>query len=152
MRKLFFIFLLLSAQFMAQASEPSQIIQSEWQESRELVSTLKADGDVGGYMLYKDYSDMKLLWRTNDQQDENEVIRFFRLRASGTVFSVTYHKSDVIIPGRTVIRRFIGTEPTGWVNHTVDFHSGEYLGQQGFAPNLTREEENILHDWAIENF
>lgn len=152
MRKLFFILLLLSSQLMAQTSDPSQTIHSEWQEFRQLVTTVKADGDIGGYMLYKDYPGIKLLWRTNDQQNENEVIRFFRLRASGKVFSVTYHKSHTIIPGRTVLRRFIGTEPTGWINHTIDFYSGEYLGQQGSTPNLTQEEEYLLEEWGIENF
>lgn len=152
MRKLFLIFLLLSTQLLAANSRPSHIIQSEWQEFRQLVTTLEADGDIGGYMLYKAYPEMKLLWRTSDEENDNEVIRFFRLRDSGTPFSVTYHKSHSIIPGRVVLRRFIGTEPTGWINHTVDLNSGEYLGQEGFAPKLTDEEKNLLSDWGIEHF
>lgn len=124
----------------------------EWSNFRTLVDTLEADGDVGGYMDFKKYGEMTLLWRTSDNTNDNEVIRFFRTRPGHQSFAVTYHKSHIIVPGKVVLRRFIGPEPTGWINHTIDFETGEYLGRQGFTPSLTKAEKKLLKDWDITEF
>lgn len=128
----------------------SQTLMKEWTTFRTQVNEITPDGDVGGYMLYREYGDMTLLWRTFEGEEENEVIRFFMQRKDGVVFAVTYHKSDIIVPGRIVLRRFVGTEPVGWINHTIDFNSLEYLGSQGFKPEITSQEKAMMKKWGIE--
>lgn len=131
------------------ANNISETLMKEWNTFRALVETLEADGDVGGYMDYKEYGETTLLWRISDDAQDNEVIRFFRTRPGQQSFAVTYHKSHHIVPGTVVLRRFIGPEPSGWINHTIDFVTGDYFGQQGYTPLLTREEKELLEDWDI---
>lgn len=129
----------------------SKTIQKEWTIFRAQVDLIEPEGDIGGYMLYRDYADMTLLWRTSTDANDNEVIRFFMRRANGEIFAVTYHKSDVIVPGTVVLRRFVGTEPTGWINHTIDLTTGEYLGSQGQKPTLTSAEKKMMKQWGIKD-
>lgn len=142
--------LVLSFVGQAQASSSySQTILAEWARFRSMVANLDAEGEVGGYMKFVRYDNMTLLWRTSADKTENEVIRFFQKRPSGDVFAVTYHKSKDIVPGATVIRRFVGTEPSGWINHTVDYFTGDYLGSQGGKPYLMPAERQLMSDWKI---
>ena len=154
MKKLLSILLLLLA-LTTQAFGNDQISESlikEWKALKTKTSQISADGELGGYMFYKEYGNLTLLWRTSEDMTENEVIRLFLEKKSGENFVITYHKSDIIAPGRTVLRRFVGGEPTGWINHTIDFVTGSYLGSQGQAPSLTTEEKKLMKDWSIENF
>lgn len=148
MKKIILVFIILIGQAFANENI-SQTLMKEWSQFRNMVDKVEAEGDVGGYMLYRDYQDMTLLWRTSSNSNENEVIRFFMLRTDGMVFAVTYHKSNIIMPGTTVLRRFVGTEPTGWINHTVDFSTGEYLGSQGQEPTITATEKKMMKEWGI---
>lgn len=151
MKKIILIFSLLVGQAFASHKDEgiSQTLMKEWNKFRAQVEKIEPQGDIGGYMLYRDYQDMTLLWKTSDNKNENEVIRFFMLRPTGEVFAITYHKSDIIHPGKTVLRRFVGTEPTGWINHTIDFNTGDYLGPQGQEPELTAAEKKLMKDWGI---
>lgn len=133
-------------------NEISETLMSEWKTFRAKVDQIEPHGDIGGYMLYRDYADMTLLWRTSTEDRDNEVIRFFMQRSNGTIFAITYHKSDIIAPGRVVLRRFVGGEPTGWINHTIDFSSGEYLGSQGQKPELQAGEKKMMKEWGIRFF
>lgn len=148
---LVFVFVFTSCQIFA-SEKISQTLMNEWTHFRTMVDTIKPEGDIGGYMLYRDYADMTLLWRTSSETGENEVIRFFMQRSNGLVFAVTYHKSDIINPGRTVLRRFVGNEPTGWINHTIDFVTGEYLGTQGQEATLSVAEKKMMKEWNIKSF
>jgi len=155
MKKFIFLFAIVLSQVFTplySQDQKAETLKSEWNRFRNEVETINPDGDIGGYMLYRDYQDMTLLWRTSFDPNENEVIRFFMKRDDGTVFAVTYHKSDIIIPGRQVLRRFVGTEPTGWINHTIDFETNEYLGTQGQRPQLTSSEKSMMKKWGIKNF
>lgn len=147
-----FTFLIAMAGHVFANDSISQALMKEWNYFRALVEKTEPQGDVGGYMLYRDYQDMTLLWRTSSDSSENEVIRFFMPRPDGAVFAVTYHKSDIINPGRTVLRRFVGTEPTGWINHTIDYFTGAYIGSQGQAPKLLASEKIMMKEWGISNF
>lgn len=151
MKKLLFALVLLSTQAFGQNAETiSKTLQSEWSEFRSHVETLEADGDIGGYMEYKEFGEMTLLWRISDEPSDNEVIRFYMDRPGIKSFAVTYHKSHQIVEGKTVLRRFVGTEPTGWINHTIDFVTGDYLGQQGYFPyGLKDEELDMMKEWNI---
>lgn len=154
MKKIILAFLVLST-ILGQAfanDTISQTLMKEWTTFRAKVDTIEPRGDIGGYMLYRDYQDMTLLWRTSNDTADNEVIRFFMERSNGENFVVTYHKSDVIVPGKIVLRRFVGTEPTGWINHTIDFNTGEYLGSQGQAPAIMTAEKKMMKEWGIRNF
>lgn len=128
----------------------SKTLMNEWKTFRNKVDTIEPQGDIGGYMLYRDYQDMTLLWRTSTEIGDNEVIRFFMERPDGGIFAVTYHKSDIIAPGRVVLRRFVGTEPTGWINHTIDFNTGEYLGSQGQKTSILSNEKKMMKEWGIK--
>jgi hypothetical protein len=151
MKKLLFALVLLSSQAFAQNVEAiSKSLRIEWSEFRMMVETLEADGDIGGYMEFKEFGEMTLLWRTSDNPSDNEVIRFYMDRPGIKSFAVTYHRSHHIVDGKTVIRRFVGTEPAGWINHTIDFVTGEYLGHQGYFPyDLKESELNMMRDWGI---
>lgn len=151
MKKIILVFTLLIGQVFANDTI-SQVLMKEWTHFRAMVDKIEPQGDIGGYMLYRDYQDMTLLWRTSSDSTENEVIRFFMLRPDGMVFAVTYHKSDIIKPGTTVLRRFVGTEPTGWINHTIDYNSGEYLGSQGQESAITTSEKKMMKEWGIGTF
>lgn len=151
MKKIILVLTLLVGQVFANDTIP-QALMKEWTRFHNMVNEIEPHGDIGGYMLYRDYQDMTLLWRTSSDSKENEVIRFFMQRSNGEIFAVTYHKSDIIKPGRTVLRRFVGTEPTGWINHTIDFVSGEYLGAQGQQPAITSAEKKMMKEWGISNF
>lgn len=154
MKKIVLAFLMLISIFgQAFGNETiSKTLMKEWNTFRAQVDTLTPDGDIGGYMLYREYQDMTLLWRTSSDTNDNEVIRFFMKRDDGAIFAVTYHKSNIIAPGRVVLRRFVGNEPTGWINHTIDFTTGEYLGSQGQATIITAKEKKMMKDWGIRNF
>lgn len=151
MKTFFFITLLLLNQ--ASASETiSKTLMKEWTQFKSLVNELKPDGTIDGYTMYREYGEMTLLWETSEVFKDSERIRFFMLRNDGTPFAITYHKNDYIDPGRVVLRRFIGPEPTGWINHTIDFGTGEYLGSQGNEPELTKEEMKMIKKWGITLF
>lgn len=153
MKRFILICLFLMGNALAQNDQQiSETLKEEWQEYRLMVDSLKADGDVGGYMLFKTYGEMILLWRTSEGTEDNEVIRFYMMRSLGVSFAVTYHKSNLIIPGKVVLRRFIGPEPTGWINHTIDYDSGEYLGSQGTHPEITSREKKMMDEWGITVF
>lgn len=130
----------------------AKTILKEWKTFRSQVDVLEPHGDIGGYMLYRDYQDMTLLWLTSPDANDNEVIRFFMERTNGDIFAVTYHRSHIIVPGRVVLRRFVGREPTGWINHTIDMNTGDYLGSQGQKPELTASEKKMMKEWGIHNF
>lgn len=149
-KSLIFIASLLSFQSLAFADKDvSYILQEEWTRLRAHVEDLKPEGDIGGYMDFKTYGKVTLLWRLSEDGTDNEVIRFYKNRKGDDHFAITYHKSDHIIDGRTVIRRFIGPEPTGWINHTIDYNTGEFLQRQGYFPELSGDEYKLMKEWNI---
>lgn len=127
----------------------SYILTEEWTRLRAHVENLEPEGDIGGYMNFKTYGKVTLLWRLSEDGTDNEVIRFYKNRKGDGHFAITYHKSDDIIDGKTVIRRFIGPEPGGWINHTIDYHTGEYLQRQGYFPELFGDEYKLMKEWNI---
>ncbi|EQC51477.1 hypothetical protein [Bacteriovorax sp. DB6_IX] len=146
------LILLLLIPFISFANaDLAKTIMNEYQDFREMVSNLKEDRLVGDYYKAKQYPDVLLLWNLRDDINDHEVIRFFRYREDGTPFAVTYHRSSYIVDGRIVLRRFVGPEPSGWENHTIDYLTGEYLGRQGFDPYLSKDEKQFLIDWNIKH-
>lgn len=135
------LFLICTSTFAESDQFISDTIRAEWKRFRALVEEIQPDGQIGGYMDYKEYGETTLLWRISNDPNENEVIRFFMDRPGPLNFAVTYHKGTQFIPGKMALRRFIGTEPTGWINHTIEFDSGLYLGRQGSFPYTLRQVE-----------
>lgn len=128
-------------------------VHAEYSRLRALVSTLEPEFEVGGYLKGKSYGDHELLWHISEDPADSEVIRIFRDKAGHESFDVTFHRNQAIVPGRTVIRRFVGPNPTGWRNDTIDAETREYLGSQGTRrPRLDPREEEILRKWDIELF
>lgn len=149
-KALIFTATLFSLQNFAFAKKDvSYLLKEEWTRLRAHVETLEPDGNIGGYMDYKTYGKMTLLWRISDNEGDYEAIRFYKERKEDGNFAITYHKSNEIYDGRIVIRRFIGPEPGGWINHTIDYNTGEYLGRQGYFPSLHGDEHKIMKEWNI---
>lgn len=153
MKALFSIILMtvLTASALADQGQATTII-SEYEQIRAYAQKQEAEYMVGHFMSAKQYDDALLLWQLDDDEKYHEVIRLYREREDGTSFAVSYHRSSSIVDGKIVIRRFIGTEPSGWINHTVDYKTGEYLGSQGTEPFLTEEEEKMLKNWKVKFF
>jgi len=151
MKKIVFIVLLLSIKSFA-ISIPANTLIKEWTYLRSIVRNQAPQGNIGGYYNYYNLNNSVLLWKISDDSTQNEVIRFFTKRSDGTIFAITYYKSDTIIPDKTVLRRFIGTEPTGWINHTVDLKTGKYLGSQGGITPRTKSEKMLMKSFLITDF
>ncbi|MCB0422391.1 MAG: hypothetical protein KDD61_15435 [Bdellovibrionales bacterium] len=152
------LILMLALSFSASAwgmsdSQKSQVLLYEYYQLRQFVQTLKPDYEVGGYYQAKDYGDYLLMWRLIEDPQGHESIRIYRERkdSSRTNFAITYHRSSEIVPGSIVVRRFVGPEPYGWRNDTVNLQTGEYIGAQGMTyPDLKKAEKNILKTWGIQ--
>ncbi len=163
MKNLIFIFLAFLLPCFSYGSQEitaegvPYILTEEFNRLRSFVAQLKPDGDVGGYYWKKDYGDHLLLWKLEESEDArayHEVIRLYASRGEDQKpFAVTYHKTTGIIDGLMVLRRFIGPEPTGWRNDTIDYQTGEYLGSQGFRRLWLQDEDlRILKRWNITPF
>lgn len=143
---------LLSATAHASGSI-GQRIDSEFQRLKALAGSLEPEFEVGGYLKGKRYGDHELLWHLAEEEGDAEVIRIYRDKPGHESFDVTFHRNQAIVPGRTVIRRFVGPNPTGWRNDTIDAGTLEYLGSQGTRrPRMDAAEEAILRKWDIELF
>lgn len=132
--------------------EKSQVVLQEYQTLRDMVVKMTPDYQVGGYYHAKEVGDSLLMWLLQSDPTAHEVIRIYRPRGdhSGLNFAITYHRSSEIVEGRIVVRRFIGTEPYGWRNDTVDLQTGEYLGAQGMTePSMTKEERALLRSYGV---
>ena len=151
MKKLLLILVFLSSNVSAyDATQISNILSNEWTKFENLVKTLEPAGDVGGYLNYVNYGDSKILWRISDDDSDRQVIRFYLEGEDGVPFTISYYKTDDIVDGHMVVRRFIKTGPTSWINHTIDFESGDYLGSQGWFPiDITKKEEALMDLWGI---
>ncbi len=134
------------------STEIGQRVQGEFSRLRAVVSQLTPEFQVGGYLNGKSYGDHEILWALSEDPSRSEVIRIYREKgANEQPMVVSFHRSTLIAPGRTVIRRFVGPGLTGWRNDTVDVDSGEYLGSQGNeSPLLDARDREILKKWDIE--
>lgn len=132
------------------ASQEAETLLAEFDQLREHVLSQEADGVVGGYMNYIQKDGYKILFKPEFDTD-HDVIRIFMNREFPEKdFAITYILSDHLYDGRRVLRRFIGPEPTGWRNHSVDVVTLEYLGSQGnSALQLKEEEAEILRTLGI---
>jgi hypothetical protein len=151
MKKLLLLFILFLNHSFA-SEQMAQTLIREWNQLANYVQELKPDGSIDGYTMFREFADVTLLWETSEVFQGRERIRFYQERNNGSSFAVTYHRSGIIIPERMVLRRFIGPEPTGWINHTVDLATGEYLGSQGQLPKLSTREKKLLKEWGISHF
>lgn len=128
----------------------SEKILSEYKEIEELTHQTEPDYLIAGFTRVKKIGDVKLIWLHAKKENQHQSIRLMKESRDGSMFSVTYHRSSQIFPGRIVIRRFIGHDLGRWVNDTIDYHTGEYLGRQGSIPFMNQEQINFLSDWRIE--
>jgi hypothetical protein len=147
------VLILLSSQSFA--SEISKQLFKEFDQMYELVSSLEPDGQVGGLLNEKVIGDYSLLWKLADEPGEYDVIRIYRDYPGERFdhFSVSYYLADHIVPGRTVLRRFVGTKLNFFRNHTVDAKTGEYLGSQGASfLSLRPRDQEILDHYGIVLF
>ena len=96
------------------------------------------------------------MWKLVDEESDSfhEAIRLYiKPTDSQPSFAVTYHKTTIIVPETVVLRKFIGPEPTGWRNDTINYTTGEYLGTQGSSRvRLSDQIKSILTRWNITPF
>ena len=129
-------------------SEIGQEMTIEFNSLYKIAKTLIPDSEVGGFLKEKNYGDHVLLWRLADEPDEYDIIRIYRPKNG---FDVTFYRANHIVPGRWVIRRFIGPSQAGWRNDTIDLDTGEYLGYQGTRfPRLDSRDQEIIDMWQIQ--
>ncbi len=134
----------------ATAQSPANILIDEFQRVQNWIGTQIPDGEVGGLYDFIQRDGYKILYSKQFDGDHDTIRFFLNRKAPEQDFAITYHLSRHITHGRTVLRRFIGPEPTGWRNDTVDFHTKEYLGAQG-AQHLRfrKDEQKILQEWGF---
>ena len=151
MKKLMTVLAVFLAYNLAWANQNvSQTLMNEWNQLNDHIENISKDGSIGGYMDYKSYGDVTLLWRTGEMSTYgDEVIRLYKENNQGRSFVVSYYKSHNIIEGKVVLRRFIGPEPSGWIHHTIDYNNGDYLQRQGRTPYLSTSEKQMLNTWGI---
>ena len=149
MKSLILMLAMLPCLVFGYSHPDAKTLMTEYQEFRSMVSNMEHDYLVGGWYKAKDFGETTLMWNLGDDLSDREVIRFFRRKADGSVFTVTYHRSDYIVDGRIVLRRFVGPEPTGWINHTIDYETGEQLGSQGWWPIFDESDHDFMKKWGF---
>lgn len=137
------------------ADSRSAVIQSEFERLYDFVRDLKPDGAIGGFMKHKKIGEHTILWELNYNVDGDglgsDIIRLFNEHTDGTdSFAVSYYRTASIVPGRVVIRRFVGPSIVNWRNDTIDARTGEYLGTQGRqTPLMTADDRKMVQKWKI---
>ncbi|MEO0335678.1 MAG: hypothetical protein AAF202_04765 [Pseudomonadota bacterium] len=137
--------------FSAVASPEAEQLVKEFNSLKQWALEQEMDGVVGGLYPYVQ-QDGYIVMFSKEFDGEHDVIRFFLGRSAPQKdFAVSYYWSRYMFEGRRVLRRFVGPEPTGWRNDTVDVDTFEYLGRQGRSElSLSDEELEILEAWGIE--
>lgn len=134
------------------ATPQADQLAAEYQRLYNWTQTVQPDGLVGSHYPFKQMEGYIVLWDPQaSMNDKHDMIRIFLNREAPLKdFAVTYYKSQYIVEGRTVLRRFYGPDDKGWRNDTVDFITGEYFGYQGTpSPKLSEDEQSILDFWTI---
>ena len=162
MLKHFALLCILIHPFMAYANgpTPSSELIDEYERLRAKVSQLKSDNPSDPSRRgEKEYGTHFVFWSLEDRDVSapgyHETIRIF-IPPTATYpknFAVSYHKSTHILSEALVLRKFVGPEPSGWRNDTINYATKEYLGMQGSRWVETPEHvEDILAQWDITPF
>jgi hypothetical protein len=154
MKLLSFLSVFFIALPAAASQEISQRIQEEFSRIYAVAEAAEAEYTVGGFMEGKSYGDHELLWRLGSENGGYDIIRIYRDKGDRQQsLGISYYRARHIVPGRTVIRRFVGPDISGWRNDTIDADTGEYLGSQGARqPSLDRRDRQILKKWGVRLF
>ena len=155
--KYFLVFLLMtfSVQVFSEESQESKTLISEYNKIVKIIKKSKSDGTIDGFTEYKIVGDgIDLIWTFGETQENPTMIRIYKKKDKNEKsFSVSYYRNSSIIKGTTVIRRFIGSNATGWRNDTVDLSDNQYMGSQGsLSLRLSPKDEGILEVWGITQF
>lgn len=134
------------------ASPQFNQLASEYEGLYQWTQSVQPDGLVGYHYPYKQMDGYMVIWEPQSSMDDGHIMIRILLKRETPLkdFAVTYYKSQYIVQGRTVLRRFYGPDDKGWRNDTVDFITGEYLGFQGNpSPSFKEDEQSILDFWKI---
>jgi hypothetical protein len=133
------------------ASPEAEQLLLEYSSLKQWTSEVQSDGVIGGLYQFVQMDGYKIMF-SQEFDGDHDVIRFFMAReAPRKDFAITYFWSRYIKQDRVVLRRFVGHEPSGWRNDTIDVETLEYLGRQGRRDlRLPEDEESILEQWGIE--
>ena len=139
----------ISTSAFASPQADQLIAEFEWLKS--WAENAEPDGKIGSLYPYVQHDGYVVMF-SEEFDGKHDVVRFLVQREAPVKdFAISYYWSKYIVEGRVVLRRFVGTEPTGWKNHTVDVNTREYLGSQGRRVlNLSDDEKELLQDWGIQ--
>ena len=138
-------------------------LHMEWQGLKGRIQQLiEAEKDGGrkikliaGNLWQVDQGDHLVLWSTRPfEESHHEVLRIYVPGSRGErEFEVVYYLSRYLegaSADRPVLRRFLGPAVRGWVAHTVDWLTGEWLNRQGPSfLRLTSFEEQLIERYSI---
>lgn len=129
----------------------SENVLQEYKQLEKYVSKLKPDFKVDDFTNAKNMGDVELLWNIGNTPESFDVISLYKAgRGKHESFAVSYYHSDDLLPGKDVVRRFIGGVVKNWIADTVDAGTGKLLENQGSStPRLSRSEEKVLKEWNI---
>lgn len=136
------------------AEEISAQIEFEYEYlSQKFRSIENPDRLIGSLYYEKDMEFYSLIWdKWGYDEDGHDLLRIWipQSEQNEQDMHVTYIKSDYILPGRTVIRRFIGSPTGNWIADTIDANTLEYLGSQGSSRlSLTLFAEDIFRSYLV---
>ena len=124
-----FVTALLVLQIPAFAARDSRsdVILKEYNRLYELVQTLEPEFEVGGLLKGVKMKGVELLWDLASGPSDYDIIRLFVDHPTDPdkFFSVDYYRGTHLIDGHNVVRRFIEPSSSMWVNHTIDFDTGD---------------------------
>jgi hypothetical protein len=146
-------FSIIFISLFSQAQSKSEILLEEFDRIQNFIEQQEADGVVGGLYPFIQQEGY-ILMSSQEFGTKHDLIRFFMNREGlQKDFAVTYIRSHYLLEGREVLKRFVGYEPTGWRNDTIDVKTGEDLGFQGVESLLLDEEaQSLLQAWDIQLF
>lgn len=134
-------------------NSPSKVLLGEYNRLHKMVQELEPEFEVGGVLKGVKINGVELLWDLASGPSDYDIIRIFVDHPTDPdkFFSVDYYRGTHLIDDHNVVRRFIEPSSSMWVNHTVDFETGEYFGSQGTSFLFLEDfEKKVLKDWGIQ--
>lgn len=147
-----FLGLCFSVQGFA-SSDKALTISTEYTTLKSWIQQITPDGIIGGLYPYIQMDGYKVLF-SKEFDTDHEIIRVFLAGHDGEKdFSITYIKSQHFQKDKTILRRFIGPEPTGWRMDEMNFETQKYIGRQGaLKPSLSSQALAIINELGISLF
>ena len=144
-----FLFMVTPAQAVETKAET---LKKEYSKLFDIVKNITPDYKIGKDYNVKDYGDDELIWRLAISDRDQDFVGIYD-KGRRDSFSVRFYRAKHFIPGRNVLRRFIGPVMIGWRSDTIDYNTNEYIRWEGVErPTLEPSELDFLKRWSITPF